>query len=265
VLLQSWIFAKFGKFAKKSRWEYFEGMSEQGESPRLLFENANAQTANCLLCQKPVSLLIAYPHVKACLAKFEEAFGLTGVMETSPSKRLRESTPTNGIGNSNTPQDGLSTTITTNPQQSQTIATTQNVVVPAPAPPPAVVHRCDFGPSLCPKPDTNTKKSVVFELKNKTLSICKFQHLKSPTLVALLTEKLLTFDLLTVERPFNCFGCRTESETKVSVYCRNRIAVHDFCTIACALYFMPLYRQSDWERAVDNNGQMPLSSTGQRH
>jgi hypothetical protein len=125
----------------------------------------------------------------------------------------------------------------------------------------ANVHRCELGVQLCPRPDSNTKKSVNIEVGNKTVLICKFQHLKSPSNVAVLQARLETLVPGVRTAPYECFGCRTSSINVVTAFCKNRIAQHDFCSVKCALFSLSLYRQADWERAVDKNERMPPSST----
>ena len=66
-----------------------------------------------------------------------------------------------------------------------------------------------------PKPDTNTRKSITFEGKNKTFTLCKFQHLKSTTNVVVLDERLTNMEPIVEEQGVYCFGCNKTFPHKI--------------------------------------------------
>jgi hypothetical protein len=245
-----------------------------GAQDRRFSRNMHAGSGPCLLCGEEVSYLIAYPHTKRCLHAYEEQYDLTSSFPTSPPKKSRSGSIVGVYEDGQPVQGGVGAVNSMHPQHA--------VVAPPPPQPnvqpglaqPAVApvsqvpaqanstgpHRCDLGSQLCPKPDPNTKKSVTFEVGNQICTMCKFQHAKSPAIVAVLQAKLEHFVPNTRTVAFECFGCHKRSNDVVTVFCKNRVAVHEFCNIKCALFTLSLYKQGDWERAVEKNERMPPSS-----
>jgi hypothetical protein len=220
-------------------------------SSRIKFRQAHTSQEKCLLCQEHVPLSLAYHHTKSCLQEFEETFGTFPPASVcpppsavpSPLKRPHEEPEKIDLSKDeegSKKQKGIKK------------------------------RKCTIPTTFCEQCDKELKKMITFQGKSKSVTLCKFQHLKSKKIREYVKDELMKCELIPAEEgeTFTCDICKTKVDDcfEISGKLQGTVrALHRICTWRCFEKNVIDLKQGDWEYVVENNTLLDFGISGNKN